>query len=176
MKNTLKAAMCGVLSALSVLLLFFGGASFLFAYIMPMVTGLIMIILNRACGTPWAVTAFVSVSFLSFMLVADRECVLMYILFFGYYPILHPSIEKISSKLIRWAAKLLVFNIMITVVQLILVYIFGIPFLEEGTGKIFIPVFAVLMNVMFVVYDMLINRLTLLYKLRLEKKIKKYFK
>mgnify|MGYP007033818094 FL=1 len=176
MKNTLKAAICGILSALSVLLLFFGGASFVFAYIMPMVTGLIMIILKRTCGTSWAITSFVSVSFLSFMLVADRECVLMYILFFGYYPILYSSIEKIGSKLIRLAVKLAVFNIMITVVQLLLVYIFGIPFLEEGTGKILIPVFALLMNVMFIIYDMLINRLTLLYKFKLEKRIKKYFK
>ena len=125
MKNTLKAAICGILSALSVLLLFFGGASFVFAYIMPMVTGLIMIILKRTCGTSWAIA---------------------------------------------------VFNIMITVVQLLLVYIFGISFLEEGTGKIFIPVFALLMNVMFIIYDMLINRLTLLYKFKLEKRIKKYFK
>ena len=98
------------------------------------------------------------------------------ILFFGYYPILYSSIEKIGSKLIRLAVKLAVFNIMITVVQLLLVYIFGIPFLEEGTGKIFIPVFALLMNVMFIIYDMLINRLTLLYKFKLEKRIKKYFK
>ena len=111
MKNTLKAAICGISSALSVLLLFFGGASFVFAYIMPMVTGLIMIILKRTCGTSWAITSFVSVSFLSFMLVADRECVLMYILFFGYYPILYSSIEKIGSKLIRLAVKLAVFNI-----------------------------------------------------------------
>ncbi|MDE5973977.1 MAG: hypothetical protein K2G73_04825 [Eubacterium sp.] len=176
MKNTLKAAICGISSALSVLLLFFGGASFVFAYIMPMVTGLIMIVLKRACGTPWAVTAFISVSFLSFMLVADRECVLMYILFFGYYPILHSSIEKIGSRLIKWIAKLSVFNVMITIVQLLLVYIFGIPFLEEGTGKIFVPVFALLMNIMFIIYDMLINRLTLLYKFKLEKRIKKYFK
>lgn len=176
MKNTLKTALCGVSAALSVLLLFFGGLSFLFAYMMPMITGFIMIVLKRACGTSWAAVTFVSVSFLSFFLAADRECVLMYILFFGYYPIIYSFIEKITSGVIRWTAKLAVFNVMISVVQLLLVYIFGIPFLEEGEGKIFIIVFALLMNIMFVIYDILIKRLTFLYEFRLEKRIKKYFK
>ena len=176
MKNTLKTALCGVSAALSVLLLFFGGVSFAFAYIMPMVTGLIMIVLKRVCGASWALVTFVSVSFLSFFLVADRECVLMYILFFGYYPILYSFIEKIGSGLIKWAAKLAVFNVMISIVQLLLVYIFGIPFLEKGEGEIFIFVFALLMNIMFVIYDILIKRLTFLYEYKLEKRIKKYFK
>lgn len=176
MKNTSKLALCGISSAVSVLLLFFGGVSFVFAYIMPMLTGLIMIILKRACGTSWAVITFASVSFLSFMMVADRECALMYILFFGYYPILQPFIEKIKSAFLRLIAKLAAFNVMITVAQLLLVYIFNIPFLEDGMGKIFILVFALLMNIMFIIYDMLIKRLTLLYKFKIEKRIKRYFK
>lgn len=176
MKKTLKTALCGVSSALSVLLLFLGGVSFVFAYIMPMVTGLLMIVLKRACGTSWAIITFVSVSLLSFMLVADRECVLMYILFFGYYPILHPALEKITLKPIRWLAKLAIFNAMMTIIQLLLVYVFGIPFLDDGMGKIFILIFALLMNIMYIVYDMLIYKLTLLYRLKLEKRIKKYFK
>ncbi len=148
----------------------------MFAYIMPMVTGLIMIILSRTFGTSWAATTFAATGLLSFMLVADRECVLMYILFFGYYPIVHPLIEKIKFKVLRWAVKLIIFNTMISIVQLLLIYIFGIPFLEDGEGKLFILVFAVLMNIMFVIYDMLIDKLTLLYKHKLEKRIKKYFK
>lgn len=176
MKNTLKVAICGISTALSVLLLFFGGVSFVFAYIMPMITGLVMIILKRTFGTSWAVTTFAATALLSFMLVADRECALMYILFFGYYPIIHPLLEKVKIKALRWASKLIIFNAMISIVQLLLVYIFCIPFLEDGEGKVFILIFAVLMNIMFVIYDLLIDKLTLLYKHKLEKRIKKYFK
>lgn len=120
---------------------------------------------------------YTATSLLSFILVPDRECMLMYVLFFGYYPILYPYIEKIKKfKILKWILKLLLFNFMVMLVQLAMIYLFGIPFLEEGEGIFIIVIFAVLMNILFVIYDFVIKNTFLLYEKKLEKRIKKYFK
>lgn len=176
MKNANRIAFCGIISALSVLLLFLGGITFILAYVMPMIVGLLMLMLRRTFGTPSAWITYTAVSLLSLILVADKECMLMYILFFGFYPIIQPDINKIKHKFPRYLVKLILFNAMIAVVQLLLVFVFGIPFLEEGEGRIFILVFVVLMNILFVIYDRLIDKLSYLYEIKLENRIKKFFK
>jgi len=176
MKNANRIAFCGIISALSVLLLFLGGITFILAYVMPMIVGLLMLMLKRTFGTPSAWITYTAVSLLSLILVADKECMLMYVLFFGFYPILQPDINKIKPKFPRYLIKFALFNSMIAVVQLLLVFVFGIPFLEEGEGRIFILVFVALMNILFVIYDRLIDKLSYLYEIKLEKRIKKFFK
>ncbi len=140
LKNSVKIAVCAVSAALSVVLLFLGGVIFVFAYIMPMLSSVLMIMLRKTFGVSGALTTYVSTSLLSLIVVADKECALMYILFFGFYPILYPELKKIKSKLLRAISKLLIFNIMLAIIQLLLVYVFGIPFTEEGEGTVFIAV------------------------------------
>ena len=132
-----------------------------------------MIILRKTFGASAALITYTATSILSIMLVPDRECMLMYVFFFGYYPIVYPYIEKIKFK---WIAKLLLFNSMIALVQLAMIYIFGVPFLEEGEGIFIIIIFAVLMNILLVIYDFVLKNTVLVYERKLEKRIKKYFK
>lgn len=173
-KNSLKIAVCAVFTAMSVVLLFIGGAAFVLVYLMPMITSLLMIILRKTFGVSAAMITYTATSILSFILVPDRECMLMYVLFFGYYPVIYPSLEKIKA--LKWAAKFLIFNSMVALIQLVLIYVFGIPFLEEGEGIFIIVIFAALMNILFVIYDFVIKNTFLLYEKKLEKRIKKYFK
>jgi hypothetical protein len=135
-----------------------------------------MIMLKRSFGTSSAVITYVATSLLSFILVSDKECMLMYVLLFGYYPIIQPSINKIKLKLVRIIVKFLIANISVTVIQLILVYVFMIPFLDSNEGIITIILFALLMNILFVVYDFSLKALYILYERKYEKRIKKYFK
>lgn len=176
MKKATTIAVCSIVTALSCLLLFFSGITFVLAYAMPMLVSIAMIMLRTTFDAKSAWITYIATSFLSFMLVADKECVLMYITFFGYYPIVKCSIDKIKAKPLRIILKLLLFNSMLTICQLILVYVFGIPFLDEGEGKYFIIVFAVLMNFLFIIYDYMIDAVTKLYKLKVEKRIKRLFK
>lgn len=176
MKNSIKTAMCGVITALSVALMFLGGTMFVFVYIMPMLTSVFMIMLKRTFSTSGAVITYISTSILSLMLVPEKECALMYVLFFGYYPIIYHSLESIKLVPLKWIAKLIVFNVSLLSVQLLLIYAFHIPFLSEGEGIAVIIVFAVLMNILFVIYDYTIKMLWILYEKKLESRIKKYFK
>ncbi len=176
MKNSQRIAFCSIVTALSVVLLFLGGITFVLAYAMPMLVGLLMIMLSSTFGASSAWITYAAVSGLSFILVNDKECMLMYVMFFGYYPIIKPYVDKIKIKPVRILLKLAVFNAMLAICQLILVYVFSIPFLDEGVGKWFIAVFAFLMNLLFLVYDRLISSVTVLYKRKIEKRIKKIFK
>ena len=176
MKNSIKIAMCSVMTALSVALLFLGGIMFAFGYIMPIVTSAFMIILKKTLSSSSAAITYVSTSILSMILVPDKECVLMYILFFGYYPLIYHALEKVRIKPVRCFIKLVVFNASQLLVQLMLVYIFHIPFLDEGEGKVFNVLFAILMNVLFAVYDFAIKAFWRIYVEKIEKRIKKYFK
>lgn len=176
MKKSIRIAVCGVVCALSLLLLFMGGAVSIFIYIMPMLTSFLMIMLRKTFSISDSLVTYIAASLLSVFLVGEKECMLSYVLFFGYYPIIYPSIQKIKSVILRTIVKLMIFNIMLTIIQLMLVYIFGIPFLSEGEGKIFIVLFAVMMNLILLIYDFTVKRIYILYTCRLEKKIKKYFK
>ena len=95
---------------------------------------------------------------------------------FPFYAFWSSATTKIKNKAFRIITKLTFFNIMMILCQVILIKIFGIPFLEDGQGKSFIIVFALLMNLLFLVYELMIEKVTLLYIYKLEKRIKKIFK
>ena len=62
-----------------------------------------------------------------FLLVPDREAFLFYALFFGYYPVLYAPLGRIQSRVLRYGAKLLVFNAAAVLEVLLSVYVLGIP-------------------------------------------------
>lgn len=143
---------------------------------MPVFTGLFMMMLKKTFGLSSAVISFVSTSLLSLLLVPDKECALMYIFFFGYYPIILDAVNKIKAPILKWLIKFAIFNVMISLCQIVLVYVFGIPFISDGEGKYFIIIFVILMNLLLIIYDLLISKMKILYEHRIEKMLKKYLR
>lgn len=176
MKNSLKIAFCGITTALSILFMFLGGVIYLFSYIMPMLAGVLMIMVKKTFGTSSAVLTYVSTSLLSFILVADKECMLMYVMFFGFYPILKCYLEKIKNKPVRFIVKSVIFNLLMLLVQVILFYVFGIPFFENEGGIALMVLFVVMLNILFIVYDFMLNKILIVYEIKLEPRIKRLFK
>lgn len=177
LKNSVKTAVGGLCAALSIVLMFLGGISSVFVYAVPMLLGTLMCMLKKTFGARCAICVYISVSILSFVLVADKECVLMYALFFGYYPIIKDSVEKIKCRPFMLLAKFLTFNLCIAAAELVSFYAFGIPFFDDGKFSVwFIALFAALMNLLFVLYDIMLNRFYLFYQLKLEKRVKKLLK
>lgn len=176
MKPASKVAMCGICSALSVLLLFFGGVVTVFAYICPMLTGIIMIVLVTTFGYSSAWITYFVTSVLSFFLVPDKECMLMYVLFFGYYTIIRLMLVKIKPRILQLFVKILLFNAALAAVNLILFYVFGIPFSSAQDGTWVCIVFWIAMNVFFLLYEHLLGLLDVIYKKKIEKRIMKIIK
>lgn len=175
MKKTRLVAYSGIMTALSVVLLFLGSISVSLGYAVPIFTGLLMIFLIESVSVNSAVITYFAVSLLSLLLLNNKETALFYVLFFGYYPILRIYIQKIKLKPVRIILKLILFNVSMTAVQLILVYILNIPF-DNIFGKLGIILFALALNFIFVLYDITYDKLLIIYDRKFRRKIERFFK
>lgn len=175
MKNSKVIAYSGVATALSVVMLFLGSIFWVLGYTMPLVASLVMIILLDSISQKSALLTFISTSIISFILLNDKECVLLYILFFGYYPLIRHKINDIKPKFLSYLLKFITFNAAMVLTQVLCVYVFGIPF-DDMLGKWGIVVFVLCLNLVFVVFDKLYTLLLKLYRIKLKKKVEKYIK
>lgn len=175
MKNSKVIAYSGVATALSVVMLFLGSIFWVLGYTMPLVASLVMIILLDSISQKSALLTFVSTSIISFILLNDKECVLLYVLFFGYYPLIRDKINDIKPKFLSYLLKFITFNAAMVLTQVLCVYVFGIPF-DDMLGKWGIVVFVLCLNLVFVVFDKLYTLLLRLYRIKLKKKVEKYIK
>ncbi|WP_297127159.1 hypothetical protein [uncultured Eubacterium sp.] len=175
MKNSKIIAYSGVATALSVVMLFLGSIFWVLGYTMPLVASLVMIILLDSISQKSALFTFISTSIISFILLNDKECVLLYILFFGYYPLIRDKINDIKPKFLSYLLKFITFNAAMVLTQVLCVYVFGIPF-DDMLGKWGIVLFVLCLNLVFVVFDKLYTLLLRLYRIKLKKKVEKYIK
>lgn len=175
MKNSKVIAYSGVATALSVVMLFLGSIVWVLGYTMPLVASLVMIILLDSVSQKSALLTFISTSIISFILLNDKECVLLYILFFGYYPLIRDKINDIKPKFLSYLLKFITFNAAMVLAQILCVYVFGIPF-DDMLGKWGIVVFVLCLNLVFAVFDKLYTLLLRLYRIKLKKKVEKYIK
>lgn len=175
MKKSIQIAFAGIMAALSIVLLFFGSVVWLLAYIVPIMTGMIIYIIKSVFGSRLAFLTFVSVAILSLFMLPDKECALMYSMFFGYYPLIKFEIEKIHSKIISYLLKIFVFNVCIAGVELLCFYVFHIPF-DNSWGKWGIIALILSFNIVFVLYDRLFVVFSLFYDRKISKYLYKYIK
>ena len=70
-------------------------------------------------GAVPALYVFIVSAALSLLLTPGRSPPLLFISFFGYYPIVKSLVERLRWVVLQWALKLLVFNISLTVVWFI---------------------------------------------------------
>lgn len=151
-----KIAFSGISSALCVIIMFMTGIFPALSIVLPMTAGLIVLITSSELSINWALLTYISTSILSLIITFDKEAVLIFIMFFGYYPVLRFIINNIKSKKIRWILKFLVFNTAIFFFFIFTTYILKITaFLEEikSIGKYGIPAILGMANLTFVLYE-----------------------
>lgn len=177
MKNSMKLAFCGVMAALSTVLLFLTGVAPMATLALPAIAGCLLIPVVVEAGLSWAVGVYGVCSVLSFLLAPDREAFLFYLLFFGHYPALFAVLGRIKNRVLRYLAKLLVFNAAVALEVLLSIYVLGIP-LETLSilGPIGPVVLLVLGNGVFVVYDLALEGLIVQYLHRLHPRLGKILK
>ena len=178
MKKPGILALCGVVTALSVVLMLFEGLVSIASIAIPALAGCLLIPIVAEAGMGYAFGAFGATSVLCLLLAPDREAALIYLLFFGYYPILFAVLSKIRQPALRWAAKLALFNAAAVSEALLTIYVLGVP-AEEFTQLPFVGTYgpAVLLglaNVVFVMYDFALGGLINQYYQRFRQVIKRY--
>ncbi len=176
MKNKTKnTAMSGLITALSVVLMLFTTVIPVFMYVLPIVTGLLVLFTADISDKKWATGVYFSASFLSLLLLTDKEAALTYVLFFGYYPLIKDIIEKLP-KWVAWILKLILFNLAAVCIGAIGFFVFGVSGEEYNEfGEYTIPILLIMANVVFILYDICLTRNRFLLT-RLSEKFKKIVK
>lgn len=174
MKQTVKIALCGILAALSIVIMFLAGIVPTMTIALPAIAGCMLIPVTAECGTKYGLTLFAVVSVLGFFVVGDREAWLMYVLFFGYFPAVYGVFDKIKNKRLRFVVKIVLFTIATIAEGLIATFILGIPLDSMGElGKWSVIILIALAEVVFVVYNKAVRNLIALYFLRFRKTLLK---
>ena len=161
---TKRIALCGVLAALAVTVMVLGTIVPVGTFCCPAVAGLLLIPVLDLCGVRLALGWYAAVSLLSLLLAPDREAALLF-LFLGYYPVMQPYFARIPVRALRPCAKLLLFNAAVLLLYGLVCGLLGIPAASDGSA-VLLAVMLLLGNVTFFLYDIVIARLTRLWKRR----------
>lgn len=163
------------MAALSCALMLAGYFPYL-TYAIPAVSGLFIMAVFLETGASYAVGAYAVSSVIS-LILTEKEVAVLYLLLFGYYPILKAFVERIKNRFLEWLIKLAVFNAAAIGSYFAASFVFGIPYENfDFFGKYGAIVFLVICNFVFVLYDFAVSRMASFYFARIHGKIKRIIK
>lgn len=172
-KKTFNIALCGLISALGVVIMMITAIIPTTTYAMPAMASLLLTVIVIETDKKWALASYFVVSVLSLLLVPDKESVTFYILFFGYYPIYKQIIEsKIKHLWLQWLLKILVFSISAIIIYFIAILILGVPADEFTVFGINVPLLFLIAGIaVFIIFDRAMTRVIVAYVIKLRKKL-----
>lgn len=177
MKQSSKCALGGIVSALSLVLMISVAVIPFLTYALPAVAGVLIVFIVVEIDKKWAFGVFSAVAILAFLLVPDKEVAMMYIAFFGYYPIIKAVLESKLPVALGWIVKVLLFNVTMVAAYLVLIYVMGIE-IDEITeyGAVAVPMLLGAGSITFIAYDIALTQIISFYLLKWRKYFKRYFK
>ncbi|MEG1988991.1 MAG: hypothetical protein RR035_07365 [Oscillibacter sp.] len=168
-----RMALCGVLSALAMVALMLGGLLPLATFCAPILAMVALLPILPEFGPRWAWAAYGATALLALLLVPDREMGLVYV-FFGGYPLLRPYLERIPTRPLRLAGKLLVCNAAMAALYAVVLFVFQLEAVTAEFSTLsagFLGLLLLLANANFLVLDLVIGRLTALWNHKLRRKL-----
>ncbi len=174
MKSTVKITACGVISALAVVLML-GTNIPIMLYTVPALTGMLFLIPAIELSPKWAFLCFGITGVLSFLLPTEREALIMFLGLLGYYPTVKVLVERLKSRAIGVAIKLVTFNAAITACFWLTFELLGINIFKSEKLPLEIMIITVYAvgNIVFAVYDFALTRILNIYFLKWRKTVRK---
>lgn len=152
-KQSKQIAVCGITTALGVVLMFLGNTLGLGMYLVPMLISMFLAPIGRAWGKKFQILLWLAIGLLSLILVPAPEQNLMFLGLFGWYPILRPTLQTLSN-ILRIAVKFLIFNFVVILLEALVILVL----VPEVLGTTLTILLLVLGNITFFVYDIAIPR------------------
>ena len=152
-----QIALGGVLAALAVVIMSFGGLIPIATYVSPMLCMLMLRLVCLICGRRIGWAWYGAVAILGLLLSVDKEAAAVFA-FLGYYPIVKPRLDKLRFSMF-W--KLLLFNSAMVLMYWLLMAVFGMAALAEefrDMGTVLLVLTLVLGNVTFLLLDRILSR------------------
>lgn len=172
MNKSIRVAFCGIITAFCTLLMFLTGLIPVGTYALPALAGILMIVIVIEIGASWAWAVYFASSVFALLFAADKEAAMLFIIFFGYYPILKALIERLHNQAIQYVIKFAVFNVSMVLGYYLSIYVIGVPQDSFTVYGIFLPfVYLIAGNVVFAIYDYAVSTLVVTYCRRFHKSI-----
>ncbi|MBE6572718.1 MAG: hypothetical protein E7656_10765 [Ruminococcaceae bacterium] len=174
-----KTATGAILAATATVLLIIGGVFEILDMTAAAIASVAILVAYVEFGAKTSLGIFATSAVLSLILFPLASSTIYFVLVLGYYPILKFTLEKKLSKL-KWLATLLkfaAFNGGCGVVLFIFSKIYGLDAVlaefELGivTGESVMITLFVMLNIFFIMFDMLLNSLAVIYVKLLRKRI-----
>ncbi len=164
--KTQKIAFSGVMSAVCVALLYLGSVIEVLDYSASAFAGLVVTLVIVEFGDRAGIGVWLTSSVLSLILLPVKSAALLFIVFCGWYSFAKRRLERLAPVL-SWILKLVIFNLCLAVIYVITVKLLLI---QDVTPLITVSVL-LLANGVFLIYDVLITRIIILYVRRLRPRL-----
>ncbi|MBQ2245121.1 MAG: hypothetical protein II320_04690 [Oscillospiraceae bacterium] len=158
-----EIALCGVMAALAVTVMFLGTLIPIATFVCPMLCMMVLSFVLTMVGRKLAWVWYVAVAVLSLLLVPDKEACTVFV-FFGYYPIVKPWFDRRRPSFL-W--KLVLFNVLIFLMYGLLIWVLGLQSVAEDlqeAGTVVTVITLILGNVTLFMLDVLLGRFGALAK------------
>lgn len=165
-KVSYKVSLGGIVSALCLVLMFLTAVFPPLNITLPLFAGMLMTVVAIEVSPSWAWVTYATVAILSFFITPDKEAAIFFTVFFGFYPILKDTLEKIKSKILKWLLKFVVFNIAIVIIYQLTVKLLGTVDLIEEFGfmkQFMLPGLIIMFNGIFILYDITLSMVKTAY-------------
>lgn len=173
-KKSGRIALCGLFAALSLCTMLMGSILPASTFSAPAFAGIFLVAVAVEYGMRTGFLLYAAVGLLSMLLVPDKEMALIFIFFLGFYPLVKAYLEKIRFPALRFAAKLMLFNVCILAMYSLILLVFPIPALQQEFSSMSGKALAILLlagNVTFFVYDLAVARMVALYCAKLRPRL-----
>ncbi len=183
MSVSAKTALGAMVTALSVVILI-PSAMQVFVYALPAMAGMLTMFAVVEIDKKWAIGSYVATSLIGLLFVANKEAVMYYVAFFGYYPVVKALLESKLPRVPEYILKFLIFNVSIILSGVVLVKVFGMPYNDllgiDGESAFFtryaLSIMLGLGNAVFILYDVALTRLLTAYIYVWQKRFHKLFR
>lgn len=167
MRSAKNLALAGIFSALCVVFLFVGSLFQTLDLSAAAVASIIVLIAYIELGKGWSLGVYAVASILSVLLLPQKTAAAVFTCFVGFYPILKVLLNNIKPKWLSYTVRIICFNFFLTVLILVSKKLFGIEEDFLGFGYIIYG----LANLAFIVFDFALERISVVYILRIKPKL-----
>ena len=164
-RQSKKMALCGMMVALSVVILCLGGVIPLATFACPMLAMLCLIPAVCEYGAGTAMLLYGAASILALLLGPDKEIALLYV-FLGWYPGVRIRLMVIPRP-VRWAVKCALFTLAVVAMYALVLHLFRLEAVVEEFSEYSAAMTAVLLvlgNITFLLFDRAMARMTYIYQ------------
>ncbi len=168
-KQSTRVALGGISASLALTLLFLSSLFPFALYAVPAMAGIALLPIGIELGLSVAGVSYAAVALLGLLILPDREVAMLFLSFFGYYPILKLKIDRaIHSRLLLLLIKFVLFNTAMIGCYGVLILLFGMTQvaseLKNGFGLLLLAIG----NVTFPIYELALRNVLIFYRMRIQ--------